>query len=1000
MTNSGSPQTGANILRVCLAVIGAVAALLCPIALSHAQHLVALAGDAAEQAVLDGRLDDPIWEPGPWYTHFTLSGEGLKAAEAQTRFTIAFGPTHLHFAAECFEPNMSKLVTRVTERDGNVFRDDCVELMLDPTGNRGDYYHLVVNPLGAVYDAQLTEGGKKRSTAWDCSPQVAAARGERSWTVEMAIPLRDLNGSKETSGDWAFNVARERKAGREELSSFVSTVGRPGFHQVDLYATLRPPAGSQAGGLWAVHKPFNASVRVGKTGAVLQARTVVANRGSSGEWAQLLPELITDSGISAGEAVPIRRKPGIAREADFSVPLTSQGKQVLRLRLLSRDDPPMPLRDVSVPLVAGFTPLTIDITRPYYRDSIYATEQIDAIAFTVALPNAGEAWLADKRLRARLCSEAEGAAVGDQVLVQTGDVQAGSEVRLTLPAIDLAVGDYQLVAELLKADGAVLWSARKRLRKLPPAPNNHEWRIDENNVLLHNGEPFLPFGWFSFAPRDKHAEDAYTALQSYTMEVRATHAARRILDTWTEKGLYGIFSPFSPAFKNRGKEVNGRPLSNEEAALLRERVRALMDHPAILAWYLYDEPANKDTLPSRVEQIYAVIRDTDPYHPCIVLDNHVSGIFRYARGCDIKMPDPYAYFARDGLAEHPIERVSTFMQAVTDATGGRKAAWVTPQAFNFGDPTLQRIPNFTELRNMMYQAVAHGCKGFLWYTYAHEQPYTYPELAIGVPFLSREARDLRQAILAPDVANAVAVDCPQPGHMHVVMRRAGAHTYLIAVNTATTPQEVTFRLERAPETLYVVSEGREVDSGAGAFSDTFPVYGTRIYTTDPALARRETLEGVEGRIAEAKRPQKRPGNLAQPDAGVRVAVSSGECIHNRTPHPGAEPHALVNGMTSGMRWLAGETGPGQWAQLTWPGPVTVGRVVIHTHNILACQVQVQNLGDREWTKVSLVTAGDGPLAPLTADFEPVRARSIRIVATEVLPNWVAGAIYEIEAYAE
>ncbi len=425
-----------------------------------------------------------------------------------------------------------------------------------------------------------------------------------------------------------------------------------------------------------------------------------------------------------------------------------------------------------------------------------------------------------------------------------------------------------------------------------------------------------------------------------------------------------------------------------------------MDHPAILAWYLYDEPANKDTLPARVEQIYQVIRDTDPYHPCIVLDNHVAGVYRYARGCDIKMPDPYVYFTRGGLAEHPIERVSTFMEAVRDATGGRAAAWVTPQGFDFRDPEVSRIPSFAELRNMMYQAVAHDCKGFLWYTYAHDQPYTFPELGIGMPFLSREARDLKSAILAPDVPDAVTVDSPQPGHMHVSVRRVGTHAYIIAVNTATQPQDVTFSLRDGLETLYVVSEGRQVNAADGTFSDTFGVYGTRIYTTDPELAGRETLGNVEARIADAKLTRKISGNLAHHDTGARVTVSSGECFENKAPRPNAEPHAVVDGLTSGLRWSAGAAGVDQWVQLTWPEEVTIGRLVIHTHNILACDVRVPGPGEDEWTTVAGVVASDEPLVPLTATFAPATVSSIRVVATDVQPHWLPCSIYEIEAYAD
>ncbi len=963
-----------------------------------AQPLMVVATETAVAPILDGKLDDAVWKKGEWYTDFTLLGEGLKRPEAQTRFQVALDGTNVYFAVSCLEPNMSRLVAFFTKRDDKLWWDDCVEIAVDPTGERTGYYHFIVNARGTVYDARSGPGGE--GTAWDCNVQTATARNEEAWTVELAIPLVELGWTAGSRGEWALNVARVRRTGKEELSSFILTEGKGGLHRLAQFATLKLPGAGLDPDMWEVRKPSDVMLRRGKDGLIYGARIYIRNRTGRPGQVQLRPELIAGLQSTAGKRVNISLGPGEGQEVGFEVRVREPGAQTLRLRLVDQANREKVRYVAEMPILLEYTPLAIDITRPYYRDSIYATEQLEQIQFTVTTPSLSEAELAGMQLRATLWGDNRDTPPG-LLAPPSMTVRAACEVKMTLPAKDLPVGDYELQVVLHDRAGARLYSTQKRLRKLPPAPNGHEWRVDENNVLLHNGEPFLPFGWFSFAVRDYDPANAYTALQSYTMELRPTRNVRPRLDSWAEKGLYGAFSPFCPEFKNRGKEVNQRLLNDEERELLRKRVEELMDHPAVLAWYLYDEPANKDTLPQRVEQIYEVIRDVDPYHPCIVLDNHISGIYKYAAGCDIKMPDTYPSFVPGGLARYPIERVARMMDAVKGATGGRKPAWVTPMAFCLRDPGVSgRIANLVELRNMMYQAVTHGARGFLWYTYAHEQFYTYPELNIGMPFLSREARDLKGAILAPDELEAVSFEAAQPGHIHAALRRAGGHVYLIVTSTATEPQEVTFKVKEVPDTLYVVSEGREVSLKGGQFTDIFDIYATHIYTTDAGLAERESLAATQARIAQANLPQKKPGNLASADSGVQVVVSSGECMEDRGHRPEPEPHAVVDGITSRMRWEASKSGPGEWLQLIWPEQIEFSRVVIYTHNIFGCQIQVPGGGEDEWVTVAEAEPSTKPLAPITATFDTVKANSLRILTTRLDVNWATAIIYEVEVYAE
>ena len=74
--------------------------------------------------------------------------------------------------------------------------------------------------------------------------------------------------------------------------------------------------------------------------------------------------------------------------------------------------------------------------------------------------------------------------------------QPPAELDLHLP-VPQAPGEYVLVVELQGLKGKIYGEARTEvpLHKLPPAKD--EWYVGENNVLYHNGQAFLPFGWFS-----------------------------------------------------------------------------------------------------------------------------------------------------------------------------------------------------------------------------------------------------------------------------------------------------------------------------------------------------------------------------------------------------------------------------------------------------------------------------------------------------------------------
>lgn len=975
------------------------------------------ASRTAGEIAVDGVLSEADWQAGEWSSGFTVLDRPDAPAAHQTDFKVLYDDANVYVGVRAEEPEVGKLRATVAERDGKVYSDDCVEVMIDPTGERVEYYHFVVNPLGTLYDAQLRQAGSVRTAEWSCDAEAAAHVGEGEWTVELRVPVVELGLTAASADDWAVNVARERRVAGHELSTFASMTG--GFHEPALYATLKLSDADFGEYLWEIKEPYEVRVLPDEDGDLIySAKTHVKNAGPRFRFIMLRGVL----GESEGEWVKDGLDAGQAREYDFRVPVAEQGAQTLRLELVDRREPDVVLAIKSAWVDIQYSPLKITLTKPWYRDSIYATEDLKAIEAEVATG------LPDEELEGlRLCAGLyEGTASGLETRPtrrqDAGGRRSGSsaprerqeaterqgpkalahieqaaqaEATIRLPAGKLVVGEYVLRVWLEdKQAQMVLYNAEKAIRKLPKVA--HEWRINEDNLLLHNGEPVLPFGWFSIPP-EAMAEPghAYNLMQDYNAQWRSIEENFERLDQVVEAGTHVTIYPYPSAKMMNPASVWGQPLAGEEAQQLRERVRALKGHAGIFAWYMADEPELRPALPERCRSIYETVAGEDPFHPCIMLNDTVAGIHKYRDGGDILMPDPYPCFIRGGFAARPIERVSDFVKAAVEAAAGRKAVFVTPQAFNYGDygKENQRGPTLVELRNELYQAVVHGAKGFLWYTYS--QVSNYPELSIGMPWLSFEVRDLKPAVLAPDDPGiTIEVDAPKPEHIHVAARRVGKQVYLFAVNTATEEQRVRLTVSPALKAgeLHVVSEQRGVPVADGAaIEDDFDIYATHIYTTDEAVGRRESIEVPLARIADANEARKKPGNLAFEDSGATVTVSS-------KSRYGSTPDRVLDGITTGMRWQDGTPDElPDWLTVTWPAPVTIGRVVVCTASIADLDVQVPE-GD-DWRTVAEVLGNAEERAEATWD-DPVETTSLRILVTGLMADQKYASIWEVEAYAE
>lgn len=105
----------------------------------------------SEAPVLDGQLNDSAWKKTQVLSDFLLmQRKGL--AKEQTRVRLAYDKKNLYIAAELMERQIQLIRKTKTMRNDNVWLDDCLEIFLDVGFTGEEYYHFIVNALGAQED--------------------------------------------------------------------------------------------------------------------------------------------------------------------------------------------------------------------------------------------------------------------------------------------------------------------------------------------------------------------------------------------------------------------------------------------------------------------------------------------------------------------------------------------------------------------------------------------------------------------------------------------------------------------------------------------------------------------------------------------------------------------------------------------------------------------------------------------------------------------------------
>ncbi|MDH7568283.1 MAG: carbohydrate binding family 9 domain-containing protein [Armatimonadota bacterium] len=807
---------------------------------------LALGTSAPSPPRIDGRLDDPCWQEAARVSNFVVNTTGQPAVE-QTTVWVTYDSRCLYVAFECLELQMDRVLARVADRDGPVFRDDVVELFLDPHRDRFTYYQFAVNLLGTRFDLKGDAAGGR--PGWDAPWNAATARGTDRWWAEMAIPFASLDlDAEQTSDIWGINFAREQKP-RGELSSWSFTGGS--FAQPNRFGELR--------NLFVDFRRYAYGVEVVDLGDRLVGNNALTLRITAPETGRRLVslEVYLHDGESRRREVAANLTGGKPLQVVLPYVLPSEGlyRMVARVREPDTGEVVRAVGlSVSVPPL-----LELALFPNHYRREVWVRPRL----------NVRPTDLRTFRLTARVLKDGE--VVPPQQEVATVVVKEPT-IRFSLEKS--GPGDYQVEVTLLpKTAGSGVVKETASFSLAPAAANGDPLvSVLPDNALQVAGRRFFPIGLYRYGngnPTEKALaevrEAGFNLISVPPGDGGAETRAR--LDRVRAAGLMA-WIPLSVAM-----EIS--PDDEGKRGRLRALVPALAGHPALLCWESADEPAWTGRKAEDLYRGYLLVRELDPDHP--VWTNHaprntVDELALFNRATDIAGADIYPVPEPQRQSDLPNPTISVVGDETTKnilAVLNRKPVFMVLQGFAWAELSRRQgntapavYPTRQQTRFMAYHAIVRGARGILYWgvNYTPKPSPFWNDLRTVV----YELAQLHDVLAGPNSGDQVEVLEGAPA-IETLVRRPGESMdrFIIAVNASPKPVRARLAVPRAmPKVSWrVLFEGRRVVGNP--IVDQFEPYGVHIYTASTTFPEERLLSLPPVPESARLRPEDltEPGNL-------------------------------------------------------------------------------------------------------------------------------------------
>lgn len=777
-----------------------LALVLLSIMLTVAAHAAptATALKAETPPIVDGQLNDTLWQGPPQMADFVTLGKSERAKQ-QTQVWLAFDANNLYLAVKALDSEMGKLKASAAERDSKVFGDDVIEIFVDPGRTGFSMVQLAFNALGT--QADLAGDAVGMSEAWNGAWTVKTARGADAWTAEVAIPFANFGLSKSVGREWAMNVCRERTADGE-LSCWAQTGARfaspKSFGNVTIDADLTPfyvDLGVQDWGqgiIGANKLQFSVRTTASRMRR-LTARMELAGPDGA-KW-------------SCGGVMPLELAPGQTMRTPVEYELAKAGRHQLTV-LVSEGERLVAAVGRSLPVA----PLAeFQVYKSFYRDDAVVRYQLNVQPKDLKL----------YRIETKLHLSGDTQVLAQQAL-DKAPVQAG---EITYQTGALPTGQYVIDVTVLNRQKTPLFTQALRFpQAIDKSITDRMASVRQSdNMLLVGDKPFFPIGIYEAPGTELYLKQLSAAgFNLCHLPGGSGPALKNLLDRVQANDMKVWLSVSGLLDFSKDPEAKRKQLT--------EIVQSVGSHPALLLWESMDEPVWGGQDSDGYYDGYSFLRALDQQRP--IWTNHaprnsVAELSYFNRATDISGLDVYPVPEPQTQSDLPNKTISVVgdeYEKNVRAVNGQKPIFMVLQGFGWaelskvqGQPVKAIMPTLDQSRFMAYQSIAHGANGVLyWGTHYTQKPSQFwSELRS----LTSELSALQNVLASESVQGKSVARLAQtkPG-VRLVHKRLDGHNYVILVNEGpeTVPVTVTVPGAQGPSLRRLFEDARVPLSGQTA----------------------------------------------------------------------------------------------------------------------------------------------------------------------------------------
>ncbi len=824
---------------------------------------------------INGKLQEPAWRNIRIYiTGFHIVGENNEISK-DTKVKICHDKKWLYFAVECINHSAGYDLNTEKNHDGNVARDDSLEIFITPDKSKGSYYQFVVNCDNIKMEQKVYgKAAGSRDKTWSTTWLSNTSKNENGWTAEVAIPLSILakNGK---IGTLSFNVYRNkiipeldtqgvRMGEKTEYSSLFPV--RKSFHEIESFQELK--------GLenFKFEEPtmlnlddYSVSNYYVKNGKIFYDVMVKASHKGKApyNWAEVTIVDLAKDGKKNEVSVKKYVVPNQQRRIEVSVPVKRIEERTAWLLFKDQRSRGV-IRKLPLLELSRLSPLQAYFVRNYYTSEQYA-ELFCSLSLPKETMNGAKLLLKNKQ---------------NKIIFSADKVVPENLFKLTLDKFP--IGYQNLKLEYADRNGTVLYSKNLELITRLPKPGL-EWKIDRRRkVVLNNGKPFFPFGsvltdfreedvkavkgmgfnmfakWISHSDRknqdkavklaQKYGLYVVDMMESYCRKMKAPAIAKYFKgedlkkhdiiykDTVVLHGHLQFKKVFTSLTRAQRNEIFDS-YYKLNVKYFTDAVNSVKNNPSLIGYDLFDEPffATFDQF-VQGRHLYKRINKIDGYHPSMTLySSYIPEGKEATDWCDILATDPY--WVPEGTLKgrsdiNFVSKIVAYTKKRADLAN--KVTWIMPFD-DYWSGVHKRLISPEEQICQTYLALIHGAKGIIYFSY----PIRYSGIADAFRKLSKQIEVLSPAICAEDVKQNISYQPtpfePEKGKYPLVqirlMKDDGNEMIMLAANSSDRNVNVNYKSSsiNAKYRISRIFKKKEYTVSNNKFTDKIEPFGVRAY---------------------------------------------------------------------------------------------------------------------------------------------------------------------------